>query len=97
MKTLIICLIFISFITQAKPVRVGIAGMTHAHVGQVFGCIGKQEDVEIVGFAEPNKVLAMRLLKEHNLPETLWFATLDELIPKQNQRLFVLSIQFMSI
>ena len=82
MKNLFICLIFISCITQAKPVRVGIAGMTHAHVGQVFGAIGKQEDVEIVGFAEPNRVLAMRLLKEHNLPESLWFATLDELIAK---------------
>ena len=68
MKILFILLIFISFTVQAKPVRVGIAGMTHAHVGQVFGAIGKQEDVEIVGFAEPNKGLAMRLLKEHNLP-----------------------------
>ena len=82
MKILFILLIFISFTVQAKPVRVGIAGMTHAHVGQVFGAIGKQEDVEIVGFAEPNKGLAMRLLKEHNLPESLWFATLDELIAK---------------
>lgn len=67
---------------QPKPVRVGVAGMTHGHVGQVFDCIGKQNEVEIVGFAEPDKELAMRLLKQHNLPDSLWFPTLDALIAK---------------
>jgi predicted dehydrogenase len=71
-----------SIVTQAKPIRVGIAGMTHAHVYQVFDYIGKQDEVEIVGFAEPNRALAMRLLKEHHLSESLWFASLDELIQK---------------
>lgn len=66
---------------QDKPLRIGIAGMTHDHVNYVFDRM-KQKDVEIVGFAEPNKELAMRLLKRHNLPESLWFATLEELIAK---------------
>ncbi len=65
-----------------KPIRVGIAGMTHAHVGQVFGYMGTQEDVVIVGFAEPNKALAMRLLHQHHLPDSLWFSSLEELIKK---------------
>ncbi len=67
---------------QSKPIRVGIAGMTHNHINQVFNYMGKQDDVEIVGFAEPNQELAMRLLKQHNLPESLWFKSLDELIKK---------------
>jgi predicted dehydrogenase len=69
-------------LAMAKPIRIGIAGMTHAHVNQVFDYIGKQEEVEIVGFAEPNRALAMRLLKQHNLPESLWYSSLAELIQK---------------
>lgn len=81
--TLLISFFFLmSFLAQGKPIRVGIAGMTHNHINQVFNYIGKQDEVEIVGFAEPNRALAMRLLKQHNLPESLWFSSLDELIQK---------------
>lgn len=73
---------FISSVAQSQPIRVGIAGMTHNHINQVFNYIGKQDEVEIVGFAEPNRDLAMRLLKQNNLPESLWFKSLDELIKK---------------
>lgn len=72
----------ISFVLSAKAIRVGIAGMTHAHVNQVFEFMGKREDVVIVGFAEPNRDLAMRLLKQHNFPDSLWFPSLEELIKK---------------
>ena len=82
---LLLCTFLISgTLISAKPIRVGVAGMTHDHINQVFDYIGKQQDVEIVGFAEPNKALAMRLLKSHNLPETLWFPTLEALIQQKN-------------
>ena len=68
-------------LAYSKPIRVGIAGMTHNHVNMVFN-IGNRDEVEIVGFAEPNRELAMRLLKQNNLPESLWFKSLDELIEK---------------
>ncbi len=80
--TLSISCFFIAIFAHSKPISVGIAGMTHGHVSQVFSYIGKQNEVEIVGFAEPNRELALRLLKQHNLPESLWFATLEELIQK---------------
>src|SRR6187551_187628 len=76
------CFFFISFLSSAKVIRVGIAGMTHNHVYQAFEYMGKRDDVVIVGFAEANKELALRLLKQHNLPDSLWFPTLDELIKK---------------
>ncbi len=76
-------LIMMPFVFQAKPLRVGIAGMTHGHVGQVYTAINKpQQDVIIVGFAEPNKELAMSLLKKQNLPDSLWFPSLEALISK---------------
>jgi len=76
-------LLLLPFIFQAKPLRVGIAGMTHGHVGQVYTAIKKpQDDVIIVGFAEPNKELALSLLKKQNLPDSLWFPSLEALIAK---------------
>lgn len=78
----LVTLVFSAFITHAKPIRVGIAGMTHNHVGQVFSYMDKKDEVEIVGFAEPNRELAMRLLKQHNLPDSLWFPNLEALIKK---------------
>ncbi|OIN56002.1 Gfo/Idh/MocA family protein [Arsenicibacter rosenii] len=84
MKTIVslLCGLLIASLTYAKPVRVGVAGMTHDHINLVFDYMKHPDDVEIIGFAEPNKELAMRLLKRHNLPESLWFASLDELIQK---------------
>ncbi|MDZ7604589.1 MAG: Gfo/Idh/MocA family oxidoreductase [Cyclobacteriaceae bacterium] len=76
------CFLSISIQNTAKPIRLGIAGMTHGHVNQVFEYIGKSEEVVIVGFAEPNHDLAMRLLNQYNAPDSLWFSTLEELISK---------------
>ena len=80
--SLIGCLFFMFACIEGKPIRVGIAGMTHNHINQVFDYMGRQDEVKIVGFAEPNRELAMRLLKQHNLPDSLWFSSLDELIQK---------------
>jgi predicted dehydrogenase len=82
MKKLLL-LVLLPFVFYAKPLRVGIAGMTHGHVGQVYTAIKKpQQDVIIVGFAEPNKELALSLLKKQNLPDSLWFPSLEALIAK---------------
>jgi predicted dehydrogenase len=55
--------------------------MTHDHVNAIL-YQPKHEGMELVGFAEPNKELAMRYLKKANLPESLWFPTLEVLIEK---------------
>jgi predicted dehydrogenase len=66
---------------QTSPIRMGIAGMTHDHVWQILNN-PKHEGMLLVGFAEPNKELAMRYLKDAKLPDSLWFSSLDELIEK---------------
>ena len=79
---LIISILSLTFVfAQEKPVRIGIAGMTHDHVNQILHNPNRQ-GIEIVGFSEPNKELAMRLLKKNNLPESLWYASLAEMIAK---------------
>jgi predicted dehydrogenase len=79
--TLIFCLFNTLLFAQNMPVKMGIAGMTHDHVNGIL-YNPKHEGMELVGFAEPDKALAMRLLKKTNLPESLWYASLEELIEK---------------
>lgn len=84
-RNLILSLLLIVTIPAfARTVRVGIDGMTHQHVMQVFSIMGKQDEVEIVGFAEPNRELAMRLFRQFNVPDSLWFPNLEALIKKTN-------------
>jgi predicted dehydrogenase len=81
-KTLLFLLISIQFaFAQDKVVRMGIVGMTHDHVFQILNNV-KHEGVEVVGFAEPDKALAMKYLTKYKLPESLWYASLDEMIEK---------------
>lgn len=55
--------------------------MTHDHVHSILRSMNLP-GYEVVGFAEPNKDLAMRRLKQYNLPETLWYPSLSDLIAK---------------
>lgn len=74
-----ICFNFLA-IAQQK-LKVGIDGLSHDHIGQVLNS-NKKGDIEIVGIAEPNKEMAFKYLKRYNLPETLWFASLEEMVSK---------------
>lgn len=80
MKYLLFALLLISNFTHAQ-VRMGIVGMTHDHVNGILNS-PTHEGMVLVGFAEPNKELAMRKLRKANLPENLWYATIEEMIAK---------------
>nr|WP_051041072.1 Gfo/Idh/MocA family oxidoreductase [Fibrisoma limi] len=64
-----------------KPVRVGVVGLVHTHVHWILGR-AKQDDIEIVGIAEPNRELAERFLKQHKLPMSLLYPTVEEMLDK---------------
>ncbi|WP_345265850.1 Gfo/Idh/MocA family protein [Nibrella viscosa] len=76
---------FASIIANAqsprKPVRVGVVGLVHSHVHGILGR-AKMGDIEIVGIAEPNRDLAERFLKRHNLPMSLVYPTVEEMLDK---------------
>ena len=55
---------------QQKPLRIGVGGLTHTHVHWLLGRPDRG-DVEIVGIAEPNKDLAERYVKQHDLDPKL--------------------------
>ena len=66
---------------QAKPLRIGIAGLTHDHVR---GLLGRARDstIVIVGIAEPNHELGEKYMKQYNLPPGLLYTSLDEMLDK---------------
>lgn len=74
-------LLLISYFSKATPLRIGVAGLTHSHVHWILGRPDRG-DIQLVGIAEPNKALAERFLKQHGLPMSLWFASLEEMISK---------------
>jgi len=80
-STLLFGLLLMSAVTQAAPLRIGVAGLTHSHVHWILGRPDRG-DIQIIGIAEPNKALAERFLKQHGLPMSLWFSSLEEMIEK---------------
>lgn len=82
--TFILCTLLLSLTATAqppKPFRIGIAGLTHTHVHWILSR-AHDGDIEIVGIAEPNRALAERFLKQHNLPMSLVYPSLIEMLDK---------------
>ncbi len=82
MKKLLVLLYFLStislFAQQSQPIRVGIAGLTHGHVGTILRYTG--DEIEIVGIAESNNELAKKLAERYQFSMDLVYPTLDEMI-----------------
>jgi len=78
---LLLCLVLnaIPTFAQEKPVRIGVAGLSHAHVHWI---LGREDlgDIELVGIAEPNRELAQRYAKQHGFSMDLVYNTLEEMI-----------------
>jgi predicted dehydrogenase len=77
---LILCWISPSF-AQERPLRIGVAGLNHGHVGWVFEA-DKRADIDIVGIAEPDRALAERYVKQHGLSMDLVFDSIEEMLEK---------------
>ncbi len=65
----------------AAPLRVGVVGLTHAHVHWILGR-EKRGDIEIVGIAEPNRELAERFAEQHGFDMSLVYPSLEEMVEK---------------
>jgi len=68
-------------LAQQAPFRIGIDGLSHTHVHWLLGR-AHDGDIEIVGIAESNRELAERYLKQYNLPLSLLYPTLKEMLDK---------------
>jgi predicted dehydrogenase len=77
----IFLLFYTSSFSQQKRTRIGVAGLTHGHVGWILDAKDR-EDLEVVGIAEPNRELAKRLTEAHGISMDLVFDTLEEMLEK---------------
>lgn len=66
--------------TQLRnPVRMAIAGMSHGHVNWILRTLHR-DNLEIVGFWEPNRSLAERFAAEYHFSLDLVYSDLDALL-----------------
>ncbi len=66
-----------------KPVRIGVVGLVHTHVHGIFRKAYKeagQQDIELVGIAEPDRQLAERYAKQYGFPMSLVYPTTEAMI-----------------
>ena len=68
-------------IAQQKPVRIGVAGLTHDHIHELLRRKDKG-DIVIVGIAEPNKELVERLAKRYGFDRKIVYPSIDEMLRK---------------
>lgn len=77
----LLCLVLNSTpcLAQEKPLKVGVAGLTHTHVHWILGREDLR-DIELVGIAEPNRELAQRYADQHGFSMDLVYNSLEEMI-----------------
>lgn len=78
-QTLLLLFLCAVNFAQEKPLKLGIAGLTHGHVGWILGR-EHQPDINMVGIAEPNRELAQRLSKQYGFSMGIVFDSLEEMI-----------------
>jgi predicted dehydrogenase len=78
----IIAIFLITLLTPGfgqKPVRIGIAGLSHSHVLGLLRNMNRN-DIQIVGISESNKELSDRYAKEFSIDKKIIFGSLDEML-----------------
>ena len=81
---LIVMVIFSHPMAQAQkndpaPMKIGVVGLVHSHVNWILNRVS-DGDFEIVGVVEPNSDLAQRYMRRYNLPMSLVYPTLEEML-----------------
>ena len=81
LSVLLMSFVVISYCQNTKPLRIGIAGLTHDHVGGLLSR-AHDSDIQIVGIAEKNRELAEKYLKKYDLSMELVYSSLEEMLDK---------------
>ena len=65
---------------STAPLRVGIAGLAHGHVGGFLSQSLKRTDIQIVGIAESDQQLENTIAEKFGLPQSILFRSLEEML-----------------
>lgn len=61
-----------------NPLKIGVAGLTHGHVGWVFGSAARG-DIQITGIVEPDREVARRYCGQYGFPMEKVYDSFEEL------------------
>jgi len=89
MKTRILLLSIICFFCAQfsnaqtdKPVRIGIDGLSHGHIGGILNKYKERKDIVIVGIAESDRAVAEKLSKRYGFDMSMVFDDVATMIEK---------------
>ncbi|NQZ58067.1 MAG: Gfo/Idh/MocA family oxidoreductase [Lentisphaeraceae bacterium] len=71
-----------AYVYNGEALRLGIVGLVHDHVHWMMLNRQKYGDIEIVGIVEPDRQLAVTQCKKYNIPVSLIFSSIGEMIKK---------------
>lgn len=71
--------IVITTFSQEAPLKLGVSGLTHGHVGWILSR-KLQSDINMVGIVEKNKELAQRLSQQYGFSMDIVYDSLEEMI-----------------
>jgi len=69
--------------SQSKPLKIGVAGLTHTHVHWILGRPDRG-DIEIVGIVEPNIQLARRYSDQHGFSMDIVYPDMQTMISEKH-------------
>ncbi|MDH3709137.1 MAG: Gfo/Idh/MocA family oxidoreductase [Cyclobacteriaceae bacterium] len=85
MSRIFICLTLLLSLSKGSsqhhppPMKIGVVGLVHTHVHWILNRVA-DGDFELAGIAESNRELAKRYLKQYNLPMSLVYPTIEEMV-----------------
>ena len=68
------------------PLRLGMVGLVHGHASGFLSRFGARKDVELVGFAEPDREVATRYAKRFRLDPATIHASVDAMLDRAGPR-----------
>ena len=69
--------------SSPEPMKIGVVGLVHSHVNWILDR-ASDGDFELVGIVEPNRELAERYLNRYNLPMSLVYPSIQEMLDAVN-------------
>ena len=70
----------VRYSTETGPLRIGIVGLVHGHVGGLLRYATQHDDLRIVGVYDPSRAIFDRLAPRFKLDASLYYASLDEML-----------------
>jgi predicted dehydrogenase len=64
------------------PLRLGMAGLVHGHASGFLGRYKGRQDIDLVGFAEPDREVAARYVKRFGLDPSSVHGSIDEMLDR---------------